>query len=231
MLENRELSGDQATGLVLGTPASTAPRCRFSRLTLSPVSQITVRNAVEDERPVIEDLVIAAYEQFTSDLSEPVWRFYKANIERTMEAAGVDQILVAISAGSTGGDKLTSEGFPPPRGEGSKSSSLAGGGIAISSSILGSVLLYKNAEDYLPEWWSVRLLAVSPAARGQGVGRLLMEECVRRSREGGGKVLGLHTTDMMAVARGMYERMGFKRVPELDFQLPENLIKAYRLDL
>jgi ribosomal protein S18 acetylase RimI-like enzyme len=160
------------------------------------VSQITVRNAVEDERPVIEDLVIAAYEQFTSDLSEPVWRFYKANIERTMEAAGVDQILVAIS-----------------------------------SSILGSVLLYKNAEDYLPEWWSVRLLAVSPAARGQGVGRLLMEECVRRSREGGGKVLGLHTTDMMAVARGMYERMGFKRVPELDFQLPENLIKAYRLDL
>jgi ribosomal protein S18 acetylase RimI-like enzyme len=184
----------------------------------------TVRNAREDERPAIEEMVIAAYEQFTIELSPPIWNFYKANIERTMEAAGIDQILVATSAvpvGGTGGDNRTEGGFPPPWGEGSKS----------SSSILGSVLLYENAEDYLPEWWSVRLLAVSPDARGQGIGRLLMEECMRRAREGGGKVLGLHTTDMMAVAQGMYERMGFKRVPELDFQLPENLIKAYRLDL
>jgi ribosomal protein S18 acetylase RimI-like enzyme len=158
---------------------------------------ISVRNALEEERPAIEEMVIAAYEQFTTELSPPIWNFYKANIERTMEAAGIDQILIATS----------------------------------EDRILGSVLLYENAEDYLPEWWSVRLLAVSPDARGQGIGRLLMEECVQRAREGGGKVLGLHTTDMMAVAQGMYERMGFKRVPELDFQLPENLIKAYRLDL
>ena len=44
-----------------------------------------------------------------------------------------------------------------------------------------------------------------------------MDECLRRSRQLGAHTLGLHTTELMAVARGMYERMGFLRVPEYDF--------------
>jgi hypothetical protein len=37
---------------------------------------------------------------------------------------------------------------------------------------------------------------------------------------------------MMAVARAMYERMGFVRAPEFDFQpAPETVVMAYRLDL
>jgi GNAT superfamily N-acetyltransferase len=182
------------------------------------VAAIQIRNALEHERPEIQALVIAAYEQFTAELPPPMWDFYRSNIERTMAAAGLDQLLVAISPALEGETPSSLRG-------GLKDASSSGGGIA------GSVLLYENAEDYLPEWWSVRLLAVHPDARGQGIGRLLMEECVRRAREGGAKVLGLHTTDMMAVAQAMYGRMGFERVPELDFQLPEYLIKAYRLDL
>lgn len=177
---------------------------------------IDVRNARAEERPAIEAMVIAAYEEFSSVLSPPIWNVYKANIERTMEAAGLNEILVAVESGGANSLPLVGRAQSP---------NLAGRGP------LGSVLLYERAEDYMPEWWSVRLLAVHPDARGQGVGRLLMEECIRRAREGGGKVLGLHTTDMMAVAQAMYERMGFERVPELDMQLPENLIKAYRLDL
>jgi ribosomal protein S18 acetylase RimI-like enzyme len=78
----------------------------------------------------------------------------------------------------------------------------------------------------------VRLLAVGPAGRGRGLGRRLMEECIRRSRAAGAPALTLHTTDMMRVAMGLYERMGFARAPELDFApAPDVVVKGYRLRL
>ena len=65
-----------------------------------------------------------------------------------------------------------------------------------------------------------------------GIGRLLMDECLRRSRLRAATTMGLHTTELMAVARGMYERMGFVRVPEYDFEPgPGIIVMAYRLDL
>jgi ribosomal protein S18 acetylase RimI-like enzyme len=77
----------------------------------------------------------------------------------------------------------------------------------------------------------VRLLAVAPEARGQGIGTALMKECIRRARQGGAACLNLHTTDMMQVAIRMYERMGFVRAPELDFHPDPNVtVKAYRLE-
>jgi ribosomal protein S18 acetylase RimI-like enzyme len=81
-------------------------------------------------------------------------------------------------------------------------------------------------------WPEVRLLAVAPLARGRGVGAALMQECVRRVRKTGGRVLSLHTTDMMQAALRMYERMGFVRAPELDFHpAPGVTVQGYRLDL
>lgn len=77
-----------------------------------------------------------------------------------------------------------------------------------------------------------RLLpGVAPGARGRGVGRALTEECIRRARAAGCPAVGLHTTEFMAVARAMYERMGFVRVPALDFRpVPAIHVMAYRLD-
>jgi hypothetical protein len=44
--------------------------------------------------------------------------------------------------------------------------------------------------------------------------------------------LTLHTTDMMRVAMGLYERMGFTRAVELDFTpAPGAVVKGYRLAL
>jgi len=60
----------------------------------------------------------------------------------------------------------------------------------------------------------------------------LMEECIRRCRKQGIATIGLHTTEMMDVARRMYEKMGFVRVPELDVHPgPGVVVMAYRLDL
>jgi GNAT superfamily N-acetyltransferase len=105
--------------------------------------------------------------------------------------------------------------------------------------IVGTVLLYPPRRMELPQgrrlempWPEVRLLAVAPAARGRGVGAALMRECVRRVHRAGGRVLSLHTTDLMKTALRMYERMGFVRAPEIDFQpVPGTTVMGFRLDL
>ena len=104
--------------------------------------------------------------------------------------------------------------------------------------IVGSVFLYAPASNAYggegpraacPE---VRLLAVAPEARGQGVGEALMRECMRRARDSGANELGLHTSHSMQAAMRMYQRMGFERAREHDFQPPgAELVEAYRLRL
>ena len=60
------------------------------------------------------------------------------------------------------------------------------------------------------EWSIMRMLVVSPVARGFGIGHRLAEECLNRARRDGGAVFALHTTRIMKIALAMYERMGFK---------------------
>jgi ribosomal protein S18 acetylase RimI-like enzyme len=106
------------------------------------------------------------------------------------------------------------------------------------STILGSVFLYPPAVQAYAgavaelAWPELRLLAIAPEERGRGIGKALVDECARRARAAGARSLGLHTSRSMAVARRMYERLGFVRVPELDFQ-PQGaeLVEGYRLPL
>jgi ribosomal protein S18 acetylase RimI-like enzyme len=101
--------------------------------------------------------------------------------------------------------------------------------------LAGSVTLYPagSTDSSWPEGWAgVRLLGVHPDFRGQGIGRALMEECLRRCRKAATRTIGLHTTGMMAVAQEMYERMGFIRVPEFDVKpRPDIVVMAYKLQL
>ena len=60
----------------------------------------------------------------------------------------------------------------------------------------------------------VRGMAVVPAARGSGTGRLLME-CVEEFAAGQGfKRMSLSTTPFLSLAIRLYERCGFRRSPE-----------------
>jgi GNAT superfamily N-acetyltransferase len=103
--------------------------------------------------------------------------------------------------------------------------------------LAGTVTLYLDREHSSREAWpngwaGISLLAVHPDYRGRGIGRALMKECIRQCRNQGIATIGLHTTEIMDVARRMYERMGFVRVPEFDFYLrPGVVVMAYRLDL
>lgn len=65
-------------------------------------------------------------------------------------------------------------------------------------------------DHFDPSWPTIRTLVVDPVARGQGLGRRLVEECAARARRDGASVIALHTSPIMTVALPMYLRMGFK---------------------
>lgn len=64
-------------------------------------------------------------------------------------------------------------------------------------------------EFFQPEWPILRMLVTEPAARGQGIGRALTNECIQRAQRDKAPLVALHTSAIMQVALPMYQRMGF----------------------
>ncbi len=62
-----------------------------------------------------------------------------------------------------------------------------------------------------------RMLVVDPAARGQGIGELLVRECLDRARAAGKRRMVISTSTGMKAAHRIYERLGFTRLPERDW--------------
>jgi ribosomal protein S18 acetylase RimI-like enzyme len=78
---------------------------------------------------------------------------------------------------------------------------------------------------------SIRMLAVDPAAQGRGVGSALVAACLDRARADGRGAVFLHSLPVMTDAQRIYERCGFRRVPERDWVFPEFLLMGFVLDL
>jgi ribosomal protein S18 acetylase RimI-like enzyme len=77
-----------------------------------------------------------------------------------------------------------------------------------------------------------RMLAVPPASRGRGIGQALTAACVARARAAGSQRIVLSAMADGLAARGLYERMGFQRLPERDWSPVAGVdLVAYGLDL
>ena len=166
-----------------------------------------VREATDADIEPARSALRSAYAEYEKSFPPENWAPYLTDILNLEGRASESELLVAESDGSVVGCVSY---FPP-----------------------GSKASYPSdsfSERWPDNWGAFRLLAVDPSARGHGVGRRLTDECIERARGKGAPFLGLHTTAPMAIARSMYERMGFERVVQYDFRPgPTVLVEAYRL--
>lgn len=77
-----------------------------------------------------------------------------------------------------------------------------------------------------------RMLAVGADARGRGVGEALVRACLERATELGYVALVLSSMPSQTQAHRLYERLGFRRTPDLDWSPVAGVdLLGYRLDL
>jgi ribosomal protein S18 acetylase RimI-like enzyme len=162
------------------------------------IQAVKIRQAGAEELSRVENLVKAAYREFQPLMPEVAWNRWMDNISETLQAPE-GMVLVAGNQGR----------------------------------IQGAVKFYPDAGQARQGQWpagaaSIRLLAVSPASRGRGYGRLLTQACLNRARDLSIPTIFLFTGTFMTAARKLYEKLGFKRAPEFDRD-PGPI--AYRLDL
>ena len=157
-----------------------------------PERDFAIRPIRPEECAALGELIVTAYRALTTDFSPEALereRAYDAELRDVARRAAVSCVLVAI-------------------GEGGE--------------VLGGVTYVDGPDDPYAEELvdgdaGMRMLAVDSASRGRGIGRALTQECLDRARAAGRKRLVLHTGPWMPVAVRLYERMGFRRRPELDF--------------
>ncbi len=105
-----------------------------------------------------------------------------------------------------------------------------------SGRLLGAVTVATRGGPYAepadPGEAVVRMLVVDPAERGAGVGRALVEACLGQARRDGCRAVRLWTEPRMAAAHRLYERLGFRRAPDRDWEpVPDLVLLGYVLDL
>ncbi|MBC8077410.1 MAG: GNAT family N-acetyltransferase, partial [Chloroflexales bacterium] len=128
---------------------------------MSAASELRIRDARPDEQAAIEALTVAAYEEYATVMPPASW-------------AGLRDAVVAGLRSTLRMERIVAEQH---------------------GALLGSVLLFPADTDAYGgataslRWPEVRLLAVSPAARGRGVGQALMNVCVRRAGAAGAAML------------------------------------------
>jgi ribosomal protein S18 acetylase RimI-like enzyme len=145
-----------------------------------------IREALPVDIPDVVALTVEAYREYSQYLTSDNWAMMQTSLSRVAEIAKPGKLLV----------------------------------VEADAQLVGSVVYHppgaSDARLFPSDWPSMRLLAVSPLYRGQGIGRQLSQACIDRAKQDQAAVLSLHTSEIMATAKNMYDRLGFK----LDIELP-----------
>lgn len=166
------------------------------------MSEVTIRPAREDELPAVGELTFEAY-RANGYLDGREDGSYARQLRDARPRYEQAELLVAVDDAGT---------------------------------ILGTVAIALPGTPWReiggPDELEFRMLAVSPAARGRGVGEALTRRVLDRAAELGCTAVALSSSRLMHAAHRLYERLGFQRTPELDWS-PEPGVQliAYRLAL
>lgn len=104
--------------------------------------------------------------------------------------------------------------------------------------VIGSATLAVYGDEWadiaLPDELEFRLLVVDPAVQRSGAGRKLVECILDRAKAMEGiTAVSLTTGEGWEAAHALYRSLGFVRVPERDWPIPENgkMLRVYRMVL
>jgi ribosomal protein S18 acetylase RimI-like enzyme len=96
--------------------------------------------------------------------------------------------------------------------------------VDADQTVLGSLTYARGGNRYAQlasnDECEIRMLGVHPDARGRGVGELLVRAAMARGSADGAVRMVLSTQTEMKAAQRLYERLGFRRRPDLDW-VPE----------
>nr|WP_245602161.1 GNAT family N-acetyltransferase [Peribacillus kribbensis] len=164
-----------------------------------------MRNAESHELPFLRTQRLEAYEEHAAKVPADHWKALKEAVSSNADEMPGAERIVAVLDGEIAGSVIL---FP------AKSDAYEG---------------FAKEQDY-PE---IRMLAVAPLARGKGAASALVKECISRAEQQGYSAIGLHTGAFMESAIQLYEKLGFIRVPELDFEPADDgiLVKGFRYNI
>jgi ribosomal protein S18 acetylase RimI-like enzyme len=162
-----------------------------------------IREVRPDEYEAVGEVTVSAYREFMPPERSRGWEEYAESLRDVRGRATKTIVLGAFD------DRVP---------------------IGTATIEMDEVLGDDDAE--LPEGTAIlRMLGVSPGARGRGVGRALVGETIDRARRAGKHTVLLRTTSLMEAAQALYRSMGFERDPSLDQHYPEVDLIGYRLRL
>ena len=167
-----------------------------------------VRNARAEEFEDVGKLLIRVYSQlegFPTQSEQPEYYRMLSNIGDMTKKPNTELLIAISSTNKIAGAVVYF----------SDMSSYGSGGTATQE---------KNASGF-------RLLAVDHDARGHGIGKLLITECINKAKAKNQEQVIIHSTKFMQVAWKMYEKLGFKRSEDLDFLQGSLPVFGFRLKL
>jgi ribosomal protein S18 acetylase RimI-like enzyme len=167
---------------------------------------VNIANAHSADLPEIERIAELAYSELKDTVSEELWQKWIGGVIESIQS-GIGTLIL----------------------------------LKENASICGVIQFYDNAAESELDGWpdddkagALRVFAVLPEHHGKGYGTMLIKECIKRAKALSLKKIFLHTGYINEAAIHVFEKIGFKRIPDFDFWPYDQRIHkaiAYCLDL
>ena len=146
------------------------------------------RDANADDKEQLKELAIISYSQFEKVLTGENWSLLYENLKSENSYSNILAIAKCFVC-------------------------------EIENKIIGVAYIVPSGnptEIFELNWSYIRMVGVNPAYRGKGIGKRLTQNCIDYARQNDEQIIALHTSEFMDSARYLYEKLGFKRIKEIE---------------